>query len=250
MSRQRGSAPASTYRLQVRAEFDLDAAAAVVPYLRDLGVDWAYLSPILQAASGSAHGYDVVDPTRVDEDRGGAPGLARFSAAARAAGLGILVDIVPNHQGVATPAENPWWWDVLTHGETSRHADAFDIDWRYGGGRVRLPVLGGELDEVLARGEIEVAPPAEGALVSREGALVSREGAFARRYECTPGAYECTLGANECTLGANECTLGANEGTLTACGAAPSRRRGRRPSSTRALRDAWSARRSRAGSAG
>ncbi len=181
MSRQRGSAPASTYRLQVRAEFDLDAAAAVVPYLRDLGVDWAYLSPILQAASGSAHGYDVVDPTRVDDARGGAAGLARFSTAARAAGLGILVDIVPNHQGVATPAENPWWWDVLTHGETSRHADAFDIDWRYGGGRVRLPVLGGELDEVLARGEIEVAPPAEGALVSREGALVSREGALVSR---------------------------------------------------------------------
>ena len=87
MIRQRGSAPASTYRLQVRAEFDLDAAAAVVPYLRDLGVDWAYLSPILQAASGSAHGYDVVDPTRVDDARGGAAGLARFSTAARAAGL-------------------------------------------------------------------------------------------------------------------------------------------------------------------
>lgn len=148
----------------MRAEFDLDAAADVVPYLRDLGVDWAYLSPILQATEGSDHGYDVVDPTRVDASRGGAAGLARFSTAARAAGLGILVDIVPNHQGVATPAENPWWWDVLTHGEASRHAGAFDIDWLYGGGRVRLPVLGGELDEVLARGEIEVAPPGEGAL--------------------------------------------------------------------------------------
>jgi (1->4)-alpha-D-glucan 1-alpha-D-glucosylmutase len=78
------SAPASTYRLQVRASFDLDAAAAVTGYLRDLGVDWAYLSPILQAASGSDHGYDVVDPTRVDADRGGAGGLARFVAAARA----------------------------------------------------------------------------------------------------------------------------------------------------------------------
>ncbi|MFM9785968.1 alpha-amylase family glycosyl hydrolase, partial [Streptomyces scabiei] len=80
------------------AGFDLDAAAAVTDYLRDLGVGWVYLSPILQAAEGSAHGYDVVDPTRVDEARGGAAGLARFAAAARAAGLGILVDIVPNHQ--------------------------------------------------------------------------------------------------------------------------------------------------------
>ncbi|MBN9177662.1 MAG: malto-oligosyltrehalose synthase [Microbacterium sp.] len=173
-----GDAPTSTYRLQVRAEFDLDAAAAVVPYLRDLGVGWAYLSPILQAAEGSPHGYDVVDPTRVDEARGGADGLARFSAAARTAGLGILVDIVPNHQGVATPAENPWWWDVLTYGEASRHARAFDIDWLYGGGRVRLPVLGGELDDVITRGEITVAPPAGGAFVSPEGVFVSPEGVF------------------------------------------------------------------------
>ncbi|WP_271170986.1 alpha-amylase family glycosyl hydrolase, partial [Microbacterium laevaniformans] len=100
-------APASTYRLQVRASFDLDAAASVTGYLHDLGVDWAYLSPILQAASGSDHGYDVVDPTRVDADRGGPGGLERFVAAAREAGLGILVDIVPNHQGVADPTENP-----------------------------------------------------------------------------------------------------------------------------------------------
>jgi glycogen operon protein len=83
----RGRRPAQRARLdrlQVRASFDLDAAAAVTGYLRDLGVDWAYLSPILQAASGSDHGYDVVDPTRVDADRGGADGLARFVAAARA----------------------------------------------------------------------------------------------------------------------------------------------------------------------
>ncbi|KIC56341.1 malto-oligosyltrehalose synthase [Microbacterium hominis] len=150
--------PASTYRLQVRASFDLDAAAAVTDYLRDLGVDWAYLSPILQAASGSDHGYDVVDPTRVDADRGGRAGLERFVDAARAAGLGILVDIVPNHQGVADPTENPWWWDVLTHGRAARFAQGFDIDWAHGAERVVLPVLGGDLDEVLGAGEIEVRP--------------------------------------------------------------------------------------------
>ncbi len=150
--------PVSTYRLQVRPSFDLDAARGVTDYLRDLGVDWAYLSPILQAASGSDHGYDVVDPTRVDSSRGGAEALARFSAAARAAGLGILVDIVPNHQGVASPTENPWWWDVLQRGRASEYAEAFDIDWEHGDGRVVLPVLGGELEEILAAGEITVSP--------------------------------------------------------------------------------------------
>ncbi len=148
--------PLSTYRLQVRASFDLDAAAAIVPYLRDLGVDTVYLSPILQAARGSDHGYDVVDPTRVDASRGGPEALARLAAAAREAGLGILIDIVPNHQGVADPAENPWWHDVLRRGRESEHAAAFDIDWSVG--RVRLPILGSPLDEVLAAREIRVEP--------------------------------------------------------------------------------------------
>lgn len=154
--------PRSTYRLQVRASFDLDAAANVADYLQALGVDWAYLSPLLQATAGSDHGYDVVDPTRVDDDRGGAKALARFAGAARAHRLGVLVDIVPNHQGVAVPAQNPWWWDVLLHGRGSAYAEAFDIDWEFGGGRVWLPVLGGELDEVIGRGEIEVTPAASG----------------------------------------------------------------------------------------
>jgi (1->4)-alpha-D-glucan 1-alpha-D-glucosylmutase len=148
--------PVSTYRLQIRAAFDLDDAAEVTSYLRDLGADWAYLSPLLTATSGSDHGYDVVDPSRVDPSRGGGAGLARFSAAARGEGLGILVDIVPNHMGVAEPAQNPWWWDVLRLGRESRHAAAFDIDWAFGDGRVRLPILGDETDAVIERGEIVV----------------------------------------------------------------------------------------------
>ncbi|MGV9195258.1 malto-oligosyltrehalose synthase [Microbacterium sp. MC2] len=152
--------PASTYRLQIRAGFDLDAAAALTDYLGELGVGWAYLSPILQSARGSDHGYDVVDPTRVDAARGGPEALARFSAAARDAGLGILVDIVPNHVGVAIPAENPWWWDVLTHGRASRWASAFDIDWDAGDGRVRLPILGAPLEDVIAARELRIVPPA------------------------------------------------------------------------------------------
>lgn len=141
--------PVSTYRLQVRASFDLRAAAEVTDYLRDLGVGWAYLSPLLEATTGSDHGYDVVDPTRIDPARGGADGLDAFAAAARAAGLGILVDIVPNHMGISDPAQNTLWWDVLTHGRASRYAEAFDIDWAHGDGRVRVPILGADLDEVI-----------------------------------------------------------------------------------------------------
>lgn len=148
--------PLSTYRLQIRKGFTLDDAAGVSEYLADLGASWAYLSPLLAAVPGSDHGYDVVDHSRVDDDRGGPEGLARFAAAARAAGLGILVDIVPNHVGVAVPRANPWWWDLLRLGRSSRHAVAFDVDRRVAEGRVRLPILGSSPAEVLAAGEIVV----------------------------------------------------------------------------------------------
>ncbi|MEL5990215.1 malto-oligosyltrehalose synthase [Microbacterium phosphatis] len=139
-----GRIPRSTYRVQLRREFSLDQAAELVDYIAALGADTVYLSPMLASEPGSNHGYDVIDHTRVDPDRGGGEGLSRFSAAARAAGLGVLADIVPNHMGIATPRLNPWWWDVLTHGRASAHAAAFDIDWDAGGGRIRLPVLGDE----------------------------------------------------------------------------------------------------------
>ncbi|WDF32608.1 malto-oligosyltrehalose synthase [Arthrobacter agilis] len=143
--------PTSTYRLQIRSEFDLQRAAALVPYLHDLGADWVYLSPILTAEKGSGHGYDVTDPTAVDPDRGGPAGLAALSEAARAAGMGVLVDIVPNHMGIETPADNAWWWQLLKEGRTSRMAEAFDVDWEANDGRIRVPVLGdgdGELDQL------------------------------------------------------------------------------------------------------
>ena len=144
--------PVSTYRLQVTAAFDLAAATRVLPYLHDLGVDWVYLSPLLEAEPGSEHGYDVVAHDRVDPARGGAEGLARLSAEARRLGLGILVDIVPNHVGVATPHLSAWWWDLLTHGRSSPYAGAFDVDWDAGHGRVLLPVVGD--DDVIADGRI------------------------------------------------------------------------------------------------
>jgi (1->4)-alpha-D-glucan 1-alpha-D-glucosylmutase len=144
--------PVSTYRLQITARFDLFAAAEVLPYLHDLGVDWVYLSPLLEAEPGSDHGYDVVAHDRIDPARGGAEGLAAVSAQARRLGMGVLVDIVPNHVGIATPHVNAGWWDLLTHGRSSRYADAFDVDWDAGGGRVRIPVVGD--DDLLPDGRI------------------------------------------------------------------------------------------------
>lgn len=148
--------PLSTYRLQIRAQFTLDDAAGLVPYLAELGVSWAYLSPLLAAVPGSDHGYDVVDHSRVDQSRGGEAGLRRFADAAHDAGLGVLVDIVPNHVGVAIPRENPWWWDVLRLGRASRYATAFDIDWRHGNGKLRLPILGSVADAALHNGDFVV----------------------------------------------------------------------------------------------
>ncbi|NUP59179.1 MAG: malto-oligosyltrehalose synthase [Pseudarthrobacter sp.] len=138
--------PASTYRLQIRRGFTLFDAAEKVPYLKNLGVDWVYLSPILTAEQGSDHGYDVTDPSAVDPERGGPEGLLALSKAAREHGMGVLVDIVPNHVGVATPIQNPWWWSLLKEGQDSPYAEAFDIDWELGGGKVRLPMLGSDAD--------------------------------------------------------------------------------------------------------
>ncbi|WP_026551883.1 malto-oligosyltrehalose synthase [Arthrobacter sp. H20] len=146
--------PKSTYRLQIRSEFDLTEAAAVVPYLRDLGVDWVYLSPVLTAEQGSGHGYDVTDPTAVDPERGGRDAFVALSDAAHAAGLGVLVDIVPNHLGVQTPSQNQWWSALLKGGPDSPYAEAFDVDWEAGGGKIRLPVLG-DGDEELSALELD-----------------------------------------------------------------------------------------------
>ncbi|MGO4186054.1 malto-oligosyltrehalose synthase [Pseudarthrobacter sp. TAF60_1] len=145
--------PASTYRLQIRSSFTLFDAAETVPYLKSLGVDWVYLSPILTAERGSDHGYDVTDPSAVDPDRGGPEGLLALSKAARAHGMGVLVDIVPNHVGVASPAQNPWWWSLLREGPGSPYAEAFDVDWDLGGGKIRLPMLGsdGDVDQLQVK---------------------------------------------------------------------------------------------------
>jgi (1->4)-alpha-D-glucan 1-alpha-D-glucosylmutase len=137
--------PTSTYRLQVRQSFDLYAAADVCDYLATLGVGAAYLSPLLPSARGSDHGYDVVGYDTVDPQRGGIDGWTHLLAAARSRALGVLVDIVPNHTGVADAAQNPAWWDVLRLGRGSAYARWFDIDWTRG--RILLPVLGDDFTD-------------------------------------------------------------------------------------------------------
>ncbi|MEO6792323.1 MAG: malto-oligosyltrehalose synthase [Mycobacterium sp.] len=141
----------STYRLQLRGPesgfgFTFADAEELLSYLDLLGVSHLYLSPILTAVHGSAHGYDVTDPTTVSAELGGAEGLRRLSAGARSRGMGLIVDIVPNHAGVEVPEQNRWWWDVLRHGRSSRYARFFDIDWDLGAGRILLPVLDSEQD--------------------------------------------------------------------------------------------------------
>jgi (1->4)-alpha-D-glucan 1-alpha-D-glucosylmutase len=130
----------STYRVQVRPGFGLAATAGLAGYLADLGVTHLYTAPILEATPGSEHGYDVVDHSRVSPALGGEEQRQALGDALREHGLGLVVDIVPNHVGVAVPHANPAWWDVLKHGRESAYAHWFDINWERG--RILLPVLG------------------------------------------------------------------------------------------------------------
>jgi maltooligosyltrehalose synthase len=148
--------PSATYRLQFTADFTLERGAELAGYLADLGVTHAYASPLLRSAEGSTHGYDTVDHAHIDEARGGGVGLDRLVGALHGHGLGLVLDLVPNHMGVADAAAAPWWWDVLKHGRDSAHAAAFDVDWEFGGGKVRIPVLGSADD--LAKLDVAEGP--------------------------------------------------------------------------------------------
>jgi (1->4)-alpha-D-glucan 1-alpha-D-glucosylmutase len=137
--------PLATYRVQLTPDFGFDAAAAIVPYLKSLGITHLYASPFMKARKGSTHGYDIVDHTRLNPELGGEAGFERLSAALKQHDLGLILDFVPNHVGVHF-ADNPWWLDVLEWGPASPHADSFDIDWdmlahRARGG-VLLPIIG------------------------------------------------------------------------------------------------------------
>ena len=154
--------PRATLRLQFHKAFTFADAERLVPYMAELGISHLYASPITAARAGSMHGYDVIDPTRVNPELGGEEGLVRLVEALRRRGLGLIVDIVPNH--MAASLENPWWADLLQHGEASRYARSFDIDWETEDprlrGRVLLPVLGKPLHEAVAAKELRMVEQA------------------------------------------------------------------------------------------
>ena len=146
--------PRATYRLQFQKDFTFADGEAIVPYLAKLGISHVYASPIHKARPGSLHGYDVVDHTVINPELGGEEGFIRFSDVLRKHGLGLILDIVPNHVGIG--AENEWWQSVLEWGELSRHAQAFDIDWERLGANHKLvvPFLGNRYGVALENGEL------------------------------------------------------------------------------------------------
>ncbi|WP_019137025.1 malto-oligosyltrehalose synthase [Cellulomonas massiliensis] len=147
--------PSSTYRVQLGPDLTLDDVAARVSYYAALGVTHVYLSPVLRAAPGSTHGYDVVDHDEVAPELGGLPALRRLAQAAHGADLGLVLDIVPNHMAVPTPVwHNRQLWSVLAEGSQSPYAHWFDVDWSAEDGAVLMPVLGDRIGAVIARDEL------------------------------------------------------------------------------------------------
>src|SRR5579872_4277615 len=186
--------PRATYRLQLHRGFTFRDAHALVPYLAELGISHLYLSPLCEARPGSTHGYDIVDHNRLNPEIGNEAEFHALSAALRERGMGLVVDIVPNHMGIGN--DNGWWMDVLEWGEESPYARYFDINWHDGRpdleGRVLLPVLGGQYGAVLTAGEIELR-------------LDAGEGSFSfwyweHRFPVSPWSYSRILAAGGETL--------------------------------------------------
>lgn len=156
--------PVATYRLQFNCEFPLSSARALVPYLHRLGITDLYSSPLLQAQRGSAHGYDVTDPTRINPEFGGEEEFKALTGKLRQHDMGLLLDIVPNHMAAST--ENPWWLDVLRHGPESPYASYFDVDWQPSRpgllNKVLLPILGAPYGKVLENQELSLTLDKDG----------------------------------------------------------------------------------------
>ncbi len=178
--------PLATYRLQFNRHCTFAHAARVIPYLADLGISDCYTSPYLQTRPGSLHGYDIVDPTRLNDEVGSATDYHTFIDALRAHQMGQILDIVPNHMHIAGPW-NPWWQDVLENGRSARYAHFFDINWtpatRALHGKVLFPILGEPYDVTLRSGAIT---------------LCYRNGLFVIRYHehelpIDPGSYALIL---------------------------------------------------------
>ncbi|MEQ4452317.1 malto-oligosyltrehalose synthase [Kosakonia sp. YIM B13605] len=183
--------PTATYRLQFRNGMTFDRAAALVPYLKHLGISHLYASPIFTAASGSTHGYDVTNANEIDPTLGGRDGFDRLVNALKNAGLGLILDIVPNH--MAASLENAWWRDVIAKGEKSPYAHHFDIDWSR---RLTLPFLGDDFDTVLANGELAIkADPLTG-----EPALAYYDNVYPLVAESWQGREQALIGETDHAL--------------------------------------------------
>lgn len=172
--------PTSTYRIQFRNGMTFDKAAELVPYLRDLGISHLYASPIFTAAKGSTHGYDVADSNEFEPELGGREGFERLSASLKEAGLGLIIDIVPNH--MASALENRWWRSIVEWGKDSRYHHFFDVNWMR---RLTLPFLGDDFDKVLEAGDITLLYD------EVEGCLAL--GYFETHYPIAPSTYGIAL---------------------------------------------------------
>src|SRR4030088_1457318 len=195
--------PIATYRLQLTASFGFDAAAAVLPYLKALGITHLYASPFMKARKGSSHGYDVVDHAKINPELGGEAGFERLSAALTQHDIALILDFVPNHVGVHFD-DNPWCLDVLEWGPASPHAASFDIDWELlpyrARGGVLLPIIGSSYGQALEKGEIELRYDAD------EGSFSVWY--FEHRLPIAPERYSEILGAILREAGAEDSAAG------------------------------------------
>ena len=184
--------PSSTYRIQLNQGFRFSDAIRILDYLQELGITDLYLSPVLASRKGSNHGYDVIDPTKIDPDLGSEEEFTLLQTELQNRGMGLLLDIVPNH--MAASAENPWWMDLLENGSQSAFAAFFDVDWNSYApglqGRILLPTLGRPFGEALESGELK--------LVYNEGRFFIQY--FELLFPVTPRSYYSILSPRVETL--------------------------------------------------
>lgn len=171
--------PTATYRLQFNAQFTFQDAKRIVPYLHALGISDVYTSPLLRPRKGSTHGYDIVDANALNPELGTPEDFAELSAELASRGMGLLIDVVPNH--MAASHENAWWVSVLENGPQSRYLHYFDIDWR--DDKVLLPILGRPYGEALEAKELQLAYDDEGLHLTY----------YDKRFPLAPHSYRIVL---------------------------------------------------------
>ncbi|MCK3832960.1 malto-oligosyltrehalose synthase [Pseudomonas fluorescens] len=182
----------ATQRLQFHKGFTLDDAVPLVPYFARLGISHLYASPLLSARAGSMHGYDVVDPTRVNPELGGEAALRRLVATLREHNMGLILDIVSNHMAVGG-ADNPWWLDLLEWGRLSPYSEFFDIQWHSPDpllkGQLLMPFLGSDYGEALQSGALTLKFDAA------HGSFYAEH--YEHRFPICPRDYALILGGDE-----------------------------------------------------